>query len=82
MQVLAMVAQPVLDHIAAPPAGMGQIKITTILVAQVAPGLVAMSIYKVAADKDMLTVLALTRAVAAVHILVAVLPGIAVPIQQ
>ena len=82
MQVLAMVVQPVLDHIVVPLAGSAQIKITIILAVLVALDLVVMSIYKVVADKDMSTVLALIKAVEVARILVAALLGIAVPIQQ
>jgi hypothetical protein len=70
-----------LGHIAVPLAGLEQIKITIILVAQAVPDLAAMSIYKVAADKDMSTVLALIKAVAAARILAAAPHGIAVPMQ-
>jgi hypothetical protein len=53
MQVLAMVAPLVLDHIAVQLVGLEQIKITTILVVLAVPGPGAMSIYKAVADKDM-----------------------------
>ena len=81
-QALAMVVQPVLDHIVVPLAGLAQIKITIILAVLVALDLAAMSIFKAAGDKDMSTVLAPIKAVAAALILVAELLGIAVPIQQ